>query len=93
MTLPDRLAYLQDVAIGEAKRRGHAEVDLAHLGVAALRLEEGTVREVLGRDAAEMLERHLGRNREEFGTPQPHRRRRGGPARRRRGRRGPSGRW
>lgn len=69
MELPDPLIYLQDVAVGEAKRRGHAEVGLAHLGVAALRIEEGTVREVLGRDAAEMLERHLGRNREEFGTP------------------------
>ncbi len=51
MELPDPLIYLQDVAIGEAKRRGHAEVGLAHLGVAALRIEEATVREVLGRRA------------------------------------------
>jgi hypothetical protein len=67
--LPDRLAYLQDIALGEAKRRGHGEVDLAHLGIAALRIEEATVLEVLGRDAAETLERHLGKNREEFVIP------------------------
>ncbi|MBP1632984.1 MAG: putative sporulation protein [Acidobacteria bacterium] len=70
MELPDRLAYLRDVAIGEAKRRGHATVDLAHLGMAALRLEEAEVRELLGRDAAALLERHLGPNREEFVVPQ-----------------------
>ena len=69
MELPDRLAYLQDIALGEAKRRGHGEVDLPHLGIAALRIEEATVLEVLGRDAAETLERHLGKNREEFVVP------------------------
>ncbi|MFH1331042.1 MAG: AAA family ATPase [Actinomycetota bacterium] len=69
MELPDRLAYLHDVAVGEAKRRGHGTVDLAHLGVAALRVEEMVVLELLGKDAAEALERHLGPNREEFVTP------------------------
>ncbi|MBN2114141.1 MAG: AAA family ATPase [Acidimicrobiia bacterium] len=69
MELPGRLAYLHDVAVGEAKRRGHGAVDLAHLAVAALRLEAATVQEAFGKDAAEVLERHLGPNREEFGIP------------------------
>ncbi len=69
MELPDRLAYLHDVAVGEAKRRGHAMVDLPHLAVAALRLDSAAVVEVFGKEAADSLERHLGPNREEFGTP------------------------
>jgi hypothetical protein len=67
--LPKRLAHLHDVAVGEAKRRGHGMVDLAHLGIAALRLEEATVQEVFGKEAADYLERCAGPNRQEFMTP------------------------
>ncbi|MEA3502278.1 MAG: hypothetical protein U9R47_05835, partial [Actinomycetota bacterium] len=70
MSLPRNLAYLQDLATAEAKRRGHETVGVCHLAAAILKVEEEALVAEFGEDAASKVQMCLGPNGTAFHTPE-----------------------
>lgn len=59
MALPNVLAYLRDLAVAEAKRHGHGEVEPRHLAAAVLRANPDVLVEHFGDDAGDAVEKAL----------------------------------
>ena len=71
MQLPKSLAYLRDVAIAEAKRHGHEDVEPRHLASAILRADSEVLVARFGESAANAIEESLTPPGKAFATPEP----------------------